>query len=43
MWHWFVSAVYPNLVASLLWAVPGLVTHHVLMRRHITRTLGGSK
>lgn len=43
MWSWFVSAVYPNLVASLLWAVPGFTVHHVLLKRHITKTLGGGR
>jgi hypothetical protein len=31
------SAVWPNLEASLLWAAPAFITHHVLIKRHITR------
>jgi hypothetical protein len=31
------SAVWPNLEASLIWATPAFVTHHVLMRRHLDR------
>lgn len=31
------SAIAPNLEASLLWGVPGFVTHHLLTRRHVTR------
>lgn len=31
------SAIWPNLAASVLWATPAFVTHHVLLRRHISR------
>lgn len=31
--------IWPNLIASVLWAVPGFTVHHVLMRRHTTRAL----
>jgi len=31
------SQVWPNLLASLLWAVPGFTVHHLLLVRHITR------
>jgi hypothetical protein len=33
---WPNGGVWGNLVASLLWTVPGLVMHHMLMRRHTT-------
>lgn len=33
---WWAS-VGPNLEASVMWALPGFVVHHVLTRRHITR------
>jgi hypothetical protein len=33
------AAIWPNLAASLIWAAPAFTTHHVLIRRHITRTL----
>lgn len=35
----FWSPVWPNLVASVLWAAPAFVAHHVLMRRHTTREI----
>lgn len=40
-WNWFVTSVWPNLVASLLWTAPAFVTHHHLLKRHITKTQGG--
>lgn len=33
---WPNGGVWSNLVAALLWAPAGFVTHHVLMRRHHT-------
>ena len=43
-WHWYWTSVFPNLVASLIWGLPAFVTHHVLIKRHITRTQkGGSQ
>lgn len=35
LWSWFVAAVWPNLVASLMWAVPAFAWHH----RRISRRL----
>lgn len=35
----FWGPVWPNLVASVVWAVPGFTVHHVLMRRHTTREI----
>lgn len=43
MWSWFVSSVWPNLVASIIWATPAFTAHHLLLRRHITKTLGGGR
>ncbi|NUS29181.1 MAG: hypothetical protein HOV92_33885 [Streptomyces sp.] len=31
------SQVWPNLVASVIWATPTFVTHHLLVRRHLRR------
>ena len=31
------SAVWPNLAASVIWATPAFIGHHVLLRRHIDR------
>jgi hypothetical protein len=31
------SQVWPNLAASVIWATPAFVTHHVLVRRHLRR------
>jgi uncharacterized protein YigA (DUF484 family) len=28
LWAWFVTAVWPNIVASFLWAVPAFVIAH---------------
>lgn len=36
--HWFVAEVWPNIVASVIWATPAFTINHVLLRRHITRT-----
>ena len=30
--------IWPNLAASVILAPPAFTVHHVLMRRHITRT-----
>lgn len=35
LWSWLFTAVWPNLLASLLWAVPAFVWHH----RRIARRL----
>lgn len=35
---WPDGGVWSNLLASLLWGAPAFITHHVLMRRHQTRT-----
>jgi hypothetical protein len=35
----FWGPVWPNLVASVLWAAPAFTAHHVLMRRHTTREI----
>ncbi len=29
--------VWPNLAASVIWATPAFITHHVLLRRHADR------
>jgi hypothetical protein len=39
IWSWWV-AIWPNLAASVIWATPAFVAHHLLLRRHISRTLG---
>lgn len=31
------SAIWPNLAASVIWATPAFIAHHVLLRRHIDR------
>jgi len=30
------TQLWPNLIASLLWAAPGFTVHHLLMRRHVS-------
>lgn len=35
----FWGPVWPNLVASVLWAAPAFTVHHRLMRRHTTREI----
>lgn len=35
---WPSGGVWSNLLASLMWTGPAFVTHHVLIRRHHTRT-----
>jgi hypothetical protein len=37
------EAVYPNLIASALWATPAFIAQHLLLRRHITRTHNGAR
>lgn len=37
------AAIWPNLAASVIWGAPAFTTHHVLMRRHITRTHESTK
>jgi hypothetical protein len=41
LWHQLAwpgwGSVYPNLIASLIWATPAFVTSHVLHRRHVDR------
>lgn len=32
------TALWPNLVASALWALPGFTINHLLLRRHHQRT-----
>lgn len=32
-------AVWPNIVASIIWATPAFVAHHLLLRRHHRRLL----
>lgn len=37
---WLLGAwgqVWPNLAASVIWATPMFVTHHLLLRRHLSR------
>lgn len=37
---WLLSSwgqVWPNLVASVIWATPAFITHHLLVRRHLRR------
>lgn len=31
------TAIWPNLVASVIWSTPAFIAHHVLVRRHIDR------
>ena len=31
------AQVWPNLIASALWATPAFTTHHLLMKRHINQ------
>lgn len=31
--------VWPNLAASVLWAVPGLLWHHRALKRHVDKSL----
>lgn len=31
------TAVWPNLLASMIWAAPAFTTHHLLIRRHIDK------
>ena len=38
---WFIVGVWPNLVASLIWATPAFTIHHVLMKKHIAKTVRG--
>lgn len=42
MSHWFVTEVWPNLVASGIYDTPAFVVSHVLLRRHVTRTAAKS-
>lgn len=35
---WPGGGVWSNIVAAAIWAVPGFTAHHVLIRRHHTRT-----
>lgn len=35
------TAIWPNLVASLIWAPLAFGAHHVLVRRHITKRIEG--
>ncbi len=40
MTGWLAStwaAVWPNLLASAIWATPAFVTHHLLVRRSLDR------
>jgi hypothetical protein len=37
VWTWFVSEVWPNLVASVIYDTPAFLVSHLLLRRHITR------
>ena len=39
-WAWL--QIWPNLAASVIWAAPAFTVHHVLIRRHITRTYNNS-
>jgi hypothetical protein len=44
MWNdYWVQWVVQNLLPNLIWGVPAFTTHHILIRRHITRTCGGSR
>jgi hypothetical protein len=38
MEHYFVTEVWPNLLASVIWATPAFIINHLLLRKHITRT-----
>lgn len=31
------AQIWPNLAASVIWAAPTFVTHHVLLRWHLRR------
>lgn len=33
------AQVYPNILASIIWATPAFLTHHLLLRRHHRRLL----
>lgn len=33
------SQLWPNLLASVLWAAPGFTINHILLRRHHTRAI----
>lgn len=39
LFSWPNGIVVGNLIASALWALPAFITHHLLIRRHITNTL----
>lgn len=39
LWPDFWQQVYPNILASLIWAVPGFLGQHFAMRRHHRRVL----
>lgn len=39
LFAWPQGIVVGNLIASALWALPAFITHHLLIRRHITNTL----
>ncbi|HXR74010.1 hypothetical protein [Actinocrinis sp.] len=36
---WPSGGVWSNLLAAAMWAVPGFTTHHLLIRRHQTKTV----
>lgn len=38
-WRDAWSPIWPNLIASVIWATPAFTIHHVLLRRHITAQL----
>lgn len=35
---WPGGGVWSNIIAAGMWALPGFTAHHLLMRRHHTRT-----
>jgi hypothetical protein len=39
LWPDFWTAVYPNVLASLIWAIPGFTAQHIALRRHHRRVL----
>lgn len=43
LFAWPQGIVVGNLIASAMWAIPAFITHHLLIRRHITKTVNGGK
>lgn len=34
--RWYLE-LWPNLAASVIWGAPAFTTHHLLIKRHITK------